>query len=184
MDKKNPMEKVIDAIKNPDEYDGEIIDMSNWQPTITVLSVEKFAYYELRTEEVTWPDGTKYTTQTAYNLDGDYIGDKKFAEFLMERDIRPEVPPKPETRPRSKDTPCSIGFSQREQKWYGWSHRAIFGFKVGDVAKEGDCVCSSGWTEACLEEHPDWDIRIEPGTRVETLGDARRFAIAFADSVG
>ncbi len=26
----------------------------------------------------------------------------------------------------------SIGFSEKEQKWYGWSHRAVVGFKVGD----------------------------------------------------
>ena len=24
-----------------------------------------------------------------------------------------------------------IGFSEKEQKWYGWSHRAFYGFKVG-----------------------------------------------------
>lgn len=184
MSDKNPFEKVVDAIKNPEDYDGEPIDMTNWQPSIKVIDTEKFAYYELRTEEVTWPDGTQYTSETAYNHEGDYIGDKKFAEFLAERDIRPEVPPKPATRPRTKDTPCSIGFSQKDGKWYGWSHRAIFGFKVGDVAKQGDCVCSSGWTEECLIEHPDWDVRIKPGTRVDTLEDARRFAIAFADSVG
>lgn len=25
-------------------------------------------------------------------------------------------------------------------KWYGWSHRAVFGFKVGDKIKKGDIV--------------------------------------------
>lgn len=25
-------------------------------------------------------------------------------------------------------------------KWYGWSHRAIYGFKVGDKVKKGDCA--------------------------------------------
>lgn len=26
----------------------------------------------------------------------------------------------------------SIGFSEKEKKWYGWSHRAAVGFGVGD----------------------------------------------------
>ncbi len=35
--------------------------------------------------------------------------------------------------------PICIGFNPNEQKWYGWSHRAIFGFGVGDECKKGDC---------------------------------------------
>ena len=26
----------------------------------------------------------------------------------------------------------NVGFSPKDQKWYGWSHRAVTGFKVGD----------------------------------------------------
>ena len=26
----------------------------------------------------------------------------------------------------------SIGFSEKEKKWYGWSHRAMVGFGIGD----------------------------------------------------
>lgn len=32
-----------------------------------------------------------------------------------------------------------VGFSPMEGKWYGWSHRAIFGFKVGSTCNKGDC---------------------------------------------
>ncbi len=32
-----------------------------------------------------------------------------------------------------------VGFSPKDKKWYGWSHRAIFGFKVGSTCKKGDC---------------------------------------------
>jgi hypothetical protein len=34
---------------------------------------------------------------------------------------------------------CSIGWSDKDQKWYGWSHRAIYGFRPGDKVKKGDC---------------------------------------------
>lgn len=31
-----------------------------------------------------------------------------------------------------------IGFSEIEQKWYGWSHRAIYGFGIGSQVSKGD----------------------------------------------
>lgn len=32
-----------------------------------------------------------------------------------------------------------VGFSPKENKWFGWSHRAIYGFEVGSTCKIGDC---------------------------------------------
>jgi len=32
-----------------------------------------------------------------------------------------------------------VGFSPKDNKWYGWSHRAIYGFTVGSTCKIGDC---------------------------------------------
>ena len=32
----------------------------------------------------------------------------------------------------------SIGFNPTEQKWYGWSHRAIYGFGVGSTCEKGN----------------------------------------------
>lgn len=34
---------------------------------------------------------------------------------------------------------CCIAFNPIEQKWYGWSHRAIYGFGVGSECKKGHC---------------------------------------------
>ena len=33
--------------------------------------------------------------------------------------------------------PINIGFNPLEQKWYGWSHRAVYGFGVGAECKKG-----------------------------------------------
>ena len=33
---------------------------------------------------------------------------------------------------KPSDSICSIGFNEKENKWYGWSHRAICGFGIGD----------------------------------------------------
>ena len=32
-----------------------------------------------------------------------------------------------------------VGFSPTHGKWYGWSHRAIFGFAIGSTCGKGDC---------------------------------------------
>lgn len=59
----------------------------------------------------------------------------------------------------------SIGFSEKEQKWYGWSHRAIYGFGIGSKVKKGDCgYKGKAWT-------------------AKTLDDAKQMAKDFADGV-
>jgi hypothetical protein len=35
---------------------------------------------------------------------------------------------------------ASIGFNSETNTWYGWSHRAYYGFTIGSVAKKGDCA--------------------------------------------
>lgn len=62
---------------------------------------------------------------------------------------------------------CSIGFSEKDGKWYGWSHRAIYGFKVGDKVKEGDVVVGY----------------LPIGFTAKTVDDAKKMAVAFADGV-
>lgn len=78
---------------------------------------------------------------------------------------------------------CSIGFNEKKQKWYGWSHRAIAAFGIGDIVKKGDCTNTSGFTKEYLEDHPEDDISLPIGFTARTLKDAKRMAIVFADSV-
>jgi len=62
----------------------------------------------------------------AYNLQGEWIGESRFAYRLFHRrGIYPE-------KSDPEHCVCSIGFSERLQKWFGWSHRAICGFGIGD----------------------------------------------------
>ncbi len=123
--------------------------------------------------------GKHVIVQSAYTPDGKYIGEPKIAHYLIiERGIKPEL-----SDPNHKV--CSIGFCEKEQKWYGWSHRAIWGFGIGAIAKEGDCCTTSGWTEKYLQKHPEERLKIIPvGFKAKTLDDAKRMAIAFASSVG
>ena len=66
--------------------------------------------------------------------------------------------------------PIGIGFNPAEQKWYGWSHRAIFGFGVGSECKKGAChyrpVDKDDFLDDCLRfwgDTEDWheDARAE-----------------------
>lgn len=143
------------------------------------------AGYQVRTENRRYgygdSDGTPpswITMKSAYNLDGDYIGNSTWGHRLVaKRGIAPEL------RTQHSQV-CSIGFCEKEEKWYGWSHRAIFGFGVGAVVKEGDCTATSGWTDEYLKAHPEADTSLPVGTVAHTLSDARDFAVAFAESVG
>lgn len=63
-----------------------------------------------------------------------------------------------------------IGFSEKEQTWYGWSHRAIHGFKVGDKCKDRDLGVGDGYT-------------FKSGDTLKTLDDCKQRAKDFAKSV-
>ncbi len=67
----------------------------------------------------------------AYSFAGDFLGEVVEAEQLIEHGIT-------HFEKRTKEScGCSIGFSPRKKKWYGWSHRAIHGFGIGDTAADG-----------------------------------------------
>jgi len=131
-------------------------------------------YFEVRWEPAC---GTGDNWWAAYSHDGGYIGSIEDVYRLFQDGITIIQKSDPE------HNVCSIGFNQSENKWYGWSHRAMFGFGIGSIVKDGDCCASSGWVDSYLEEHPEKDRRLPVGFEAKTLDDAKRMAIAFADSV-
>ena len=133
--------------------------------------------YVVRTELVDGDDGPNFTMKSAYNEGGVYIGSSKDAHFLC---TKKGIEPQPA---HPADGVCSIGFSEEDQKWYGWSHRAMHGFAVGDVVEKGDLCNSSGWTDEYLAEHPEEDSALPAGFTAKSLSDARRMAVAFAEAV-
>ena len=73
----------------------------------------------------------------------------------------------------------SVGFNPKTQTWYGWSHRAIAGFKVGDVVKKGDVIAAGAMLGPPLRNQRIF----EPGFRAKSLQDARDMAASFAEWV-
>lgn len=63
-----------------------------------------------------------------------------------------------------------IGWSEKEQAWYGWSHRAIYGFKIGDKTGPGKVGYEL--------------LKKEGGPLVaKTKEDCKKMAIAFAREI-
>jgi hypothetical protein len=110
------------------------------------------------------------------SVDNSYIGDLEFLSFLEGKGISYVMS-------YGGNRVASIGFSTFENKWYGWSHRAMYGFGIGDEVHEGDLTNMSGYTDEYLSEHPEADLSLSIGFKAMNLQDAKRMAIAFADAV-
>lgn len=104
-----------------------------------------------------------------YNREGVYVGNSDFVKILADKQISPE-------KAQPSHEVCSIGFSNKDQKWYGWSHRAMYGFEVGHKCKKGDCGVADGNRYGGVD-YP------KPGFICKDLEDCKKCAIAFADSV-
>ena len=121
--------------------------------------------YELRTETVDSGCGEQTKWTMAYTPNGDYIGNPKTAHRLIaKRGIQP-------IKTNSNNCVCSIGYSVNDGKWYGWSHRAIYGFRPGSTCKKGDCHYVS-------RRHGGKGAWI-----AKTTADAKRMALDFAEGV-
>jgi len=143
--------------------------------------VVKTPLYEIRHERWRFDASDEWMTMSdrAYTPTGDYIGDAERARVLCdEHGIAPE-------RRTLDSSICSIGFSEKEQRWYGWSHRAIYGFGVGDAVDSENHVCAhSGWIGGIDPRTGEKDpLPLPVGFTAQSLEDAKRMATAFAAAV-
>lgn len=114
--------------------------------------------YEIRYEEWRGHPADPWVPITqAYTVPGGlYIGDPEFAQMLTDNGIVPEL-----RTPES--SVCSIGYKSATREWFGWSHRAMFGWKAGDAVA---------------------NVEIAPADYiVQDEADAKRIACLFAESV-
>lgn len=79
---------------------------------------------------------------------------------------------------------CNVGFDPETQEWVGWGVAGLKRFGIGYKAAVNSPETFSGWTESYLKCHPHKDLSVPVGFQVKTLEDAKRCAIAFADSCG
>ena len=139
--------------------------------------VDSFTYENTYKSNVVFTERATRMIMVMSKIDGGYIGGLEDVWAYENRGIQ-------DIQLGSNTQTCCIGFNPVEEKWYGWSHRAMCGFGVGDIVKEGDCCATSGYTEDYLKEHPEADTSLPIGFEAYVLEDAKKMAIAFAESVG
>lgn len=128
-------------------------------------SVRKYkAGYVVKDELTGYDKEHAFYIKRAYNRCGAFIGEPKIARYLLVKSkIEPYLIPGGRI--------CQIGFCKEDQKWYGWSHRAMAGFGIGDRIFE----------ERYGNNHTPF---IKHGRKViKTLKDAKLAAIRFAKHV-
>jgi hypothetical protein len=94
-----------------------------------------------------------------------HVGMEDDLKFLADREITEQLT-------------HGVGFSPKDGKWYGWSHRAIYGFEIGSTCKIGDCHYMGSTIE---EQEADairfWSDEHHDNTRCEGVieRDGERF---------
>ena len=119
---------------------------SYYTPT-GVRNTRRFAAVRNYTLKKDYDDGLWLDCDNKTNLN-----ESSTEKFMKEHGIEREIQP-------------GVGFSEKEQKWYGWSHRGSRGFGIGGVAVE----CYPSGTKK--------------GNKCKTLEDCKKAAIAFSKSV-
>ncbi len=136
-----------------------------------VLKVRRYkAGYEVRDEQLCGEEtgNEPFIMKSAYTPKGDYIGDPKMAyRLVVKKGIAPEY------RTDHSQT-CTVGFSAREQKWYGWSHRGICGFGIGDKLFDPEWDNGDAYNMPFVQRGP---------VTIENMEQARCAASNFAEYV-
>jgi hypothetical protein len=132
-----------------------------------LISKKVKEYYEVRKENVKlFADGKFTEIESCYSPKGKYLGDEKTLKYLINKKGITEF-----DVAESSDNVCSIGFNPKENKWYGWSHRAISGFGIGDKIFEENF----GNDKTLFTQHGKVTIK--------NLDQAKQSAINFANYV-
>ncbi len=88
-------------------------------------------------------------------VDGSYltrVGMENDLKYLLSNGITEQI----QNYNNVSGNSSNIGFNPIEQKWYGWSHRAIFGFGIGSECKKGMCGFKAGTKEDFAEQQLRW----------------------------
>lgn len=87
--------------------------------------------YKIGALQVDVGGGRKESIPAAFSKRGAYIGAPATAKLLWKKFGIEQF-----EKRRPKSSICSIGYSPKKKLWFGWSHRAIAGFKSKEKAKK------------------------------------------------
>lgn len=126
-----------------------------------VVSTTPMQHYTLKVVRLDGgrPEDDVMTKQCVTSA-GDYIGDPRTTDLLINKyGIRHFEKTEP------AHCVCSIGYNPDTRTWFGWSHRAIFGFAPGSTCKMGDCQFEPSNASEFLDSLKSWygdDVYKEP----------------------
>ena len=106
--------------------------------------IKKVAYVG-KTKCIGSPSPTYYS-----KFDGSYltlVSMEDNLKFLADREVTEELT-------------NGVGFSPKDNMWYGWSHRAIFGFTIGSECKKGNCNYVASTPEELIEDRYNFFVDI------------------------
>lgn len=90
-----------------------------------------------------------------------HVGMEDNIKYLADREITDELT-------------HGVGFSPKDGKWYGWSHRAIYGFEIGSTCSKGDCHYRASNLEDELRAAEDfWHDECHIWTAAELQDDGK-----------
>ena len=84
-------------------------------------------------------------------IDGSYltrVGMEDNVKYLLRHGITEEI----QNYHNEPGCSASIGYNPEEEKWYGWSHRALYGFTIGSTCSKGDCCYKAPNKEDFIED--------------------------------
>lgn len=164
--------------------------------TKELLSTRKYkAGYEVRKYRCSGEDaagGPDMVMRSAFTTDGGYyVGNSKWAYRIFRVRGLSEVQPSSQAEHGDANGgfghTCSLGYSRLEEKWFGWSHRAIYGFGVGSTVKRGDCAyVPDNHTEmydSVRSFFQEWDANAPEGGDWRENKYTRNLAVAEMDGV-
>lgn len=168
----------VDLTKLIEDYSNEVGGDKEDAEIVSIISPDEIV--KLAIENDTLKDQIRYTYYES-QVDGSYIGDSRYSEDLLKLLKEHGI-----TYMESfgSGSVANIGYSPKENKWYGWSHRAFYGFGLGDVVQEGDITSIPALEDSYAVQHPEMCYNLPVGFTAFTLNDAKRMAMAFADYVG
>lgn len=100
---------------------------------MTKVPIKEFRRGSYVIKHEMWDNGDGYPTKMkcAYSPEGAYIGNTRTAHRLFTKYGIAKFFLRTPT-----SNVVSVGYSPSEKKWYGWSHRAIFGYATRVEAEE------------------------------------------------
>lgn len=146
--------------------------MNTWYHIAMALNLENDVYYEIQEHPMDKYGGKgTFEVHSCYSRydNNTYIGDIDRTLFLLRVKHLSKI-----QRAEKEHLVCSIGWCEREHKWYGWSHRAIFGFGIGSEVKSGHCAYKAkdkdDFLLECVNFWEDEDHLFVIGDEVEQEG--------------